>query len=178
MPILPYKNILPKIADNALIADNAVITGDTTIGKSTNIWFNCVIRGDVAPITIGDGTNVQDGTIIHVTRAGHIQNKTTGQLPTIIGKGVTIGHMAMIHACTIEDHSFIGMNSIIMDGAIIESESMVAAGANITPGKTIKSGEVWAGNPGKFLRKMSEEEIRYIKKSEENYIKLAQEYFA
>lgn len=176
--IISYNSILPEIAETALIADNATITGDVIIGKETNIWYGCVIRGDVAPIKIGDGTNVQDNSVIHVSRANHPTNKTGKNIaPTIIGKGVTIGHKTLIHAATIEDYCFIGMGSIIMDLAYIESEAMVAAGAVITPKKYIKYGEIYAGNPGKFLRKMSEDEIRYIKVSKENYIALAKEYF-
>lgn len=175
---ISYNNMTPDISGKALIAPNAIISGDVTIGECSNIWYNVVIRGDVAPITIGKDTNIQDGSIIHVTRANHIQNKTSKKSPTIIGSGVTIGHKAMLHACFIEDYSFIGMSSTIMDMARVETESMVAAGAIITPGKTIKRGEVWAGNPGKLLRKMSEEEIKFIKQSAENYILLAKEYFS
>jgi carbonic anhydrase/acetyltransferase-like protein (isoleucine patch superfamily) len=176
--IREYNGTYPTIAKDALIAENAVITGDTHIGKKTNIWYGCVIRGDLAPIRIGDGTNVQDGTIIHVSRPSHPTNKSGAEGgPCIIGKGVTIGHLALLHACVIEDYAFIGMKALVMDMAKVESHAMVAAGAVITPGKTIKYGEIWAGNPGKLFRKLSEEEMRYIKTSESNYIKLAEEYF-
>lgn len=175
---IPYNNILPNIADKAYIAPNAIISGDTTIGEQSNIWYNVVIRGDVAPIKIGKATNIQDGTIIHVSRANHVQNKTTkNKAPTIIGDYVTIGHLSMLHACTIEDKSFIGMRSLIMDLAHVETEAMVAAGSVITPGKIIKRGEIWSGNPGKFMRKMSENEISFITTSAENYVLLAKEYF-
>ncbi|MBT4989299.1 MAG: gamma carbonic anhydrase family protein [Rickettsiales bacterium] len=177
--IIKYRDILPNISDKALIADNATITGDVTIGKNTNIWYGCVIRGDVAPIKIGSGTNVQDNSVIHVSRANHPTNKTGNLIaPTIIGKGVTIGHKALIHAATIDDYCFIGMGSIIMDLVHIEHEAMIAAGAVVTPKRHIKYGEIYAGNPAKLLRKMSEEEIRYIKTSEQNYIELALEYFS
>lgn len=177
--IIPYRNISPNISDKALIADNATITGDVTIGDNASIWYGTVIRGDVAPIRIGSGTNIQDNSVIHVSRANHPTNKTGDKIaPTIIGNGVTIGHKALIHAATIGNYCFIGMGSIIMDLAYIEDEAMVAAGAVVTPKKQIKYGEIYAGNPAKFLRKMSEEEIRYIKISEQNYIELAKEYFA
>jgi len=176
---IKYRSILPKISDKALIAPNAIISGDIEIMENTNIWYNVVIRGDVAPIRIGKNTNIQDGTIIHVTRPNHLQNKTDENgAPTIIGDYVTIGHMAMIHACKIDSNAFIGMSSVIMDLVHIESEAMIAAGAVITPKKIIKRGEIWAGNPGKFLRKMSESEISYITKSAENYVELAKEYFS
>jgi len=175
----PYNGILPKISEKAYIAPNATITGDTEIGDDSGIWYNVVIRGDVAPIRIGKGTNIQDGSVIHVSRANHVQNKTKGEkAPTIIGDYVTIGHMAMIHAATIEDRAFIGMSSLVMDLAYIETEAMVAGGAVIAPGKRIKRGEIWAGNPGRLLRKMSEAEIKFIQTSAENYIELAKEYFA
>jgi carbonic anhydrase/acetyltransferase-like protein (isoleucine patch superfamily) len=177
--IIKYRDILPKIAPLAMIADNATITGDVEIGNKTNIWYGCVIRGDVAPIRIGDGTNIQDNSVIHVSRANHPTNKTGSEVaPTIIGKGVTVGHKALIHAALIGDYCFIGMGSIIMDLANIEDHAMIAAGAVVTPKKQVKYGEIYAGNPAKFLRKMSEAEIRYIKTSEENYIRLAEEYFS
>ena len=174
---IPYRNILPSISPDAFIFPNVIITGDVTIGAYTNIWYNVVIRGDVAKIKIGSETNIQDGTIIHVTRANHIQNKTNQDSPTIIGNKVTIGHKAMLHACIIEDSSFIGMSSVIMDNTIVETEAMVAAGAVVTSGKIIKSREIWAGNPAKFLRKMSEPEIKFINQSAQNYVALAKEYF-
>ena len=165
--ILPYKGIYPKIADDAFVAENAVIIGDVEIGSRSNIWYNCVIRGDVQIIRIGNNTNIQDGTIIHVTR---------GDGPTIIGSGITIGHMALLHACTLEDNCFIGMQSTIMDKAVVESGGMVAAGALVTPGKRIPKGEIWGGNPAKFLRPMKQQEIDYIAISANHYVKLAEEY--
>lgn len=167
--ILPYKGIMPKIADDAFIAPNAVIIGDVEIGSQSNVWFNCVIRGDVNTIRIGERTNIQDGTVIHVTRK-------TG--PTKIGSGVTIGHMALLHACTLEDGCFIGMQSTVMDGAVVKSGAMVAAGAIITPNKKIPSGQIWAGNPAKYMRDLKQEEKDFIPISENNYVELAEEYMA
>ena len=167
--ILPYKGIMPKIAEDAFIAPNAVIIGDVEIGSQTNVWFNCVIRGDVNTIRIGERTNIQDGTVIHVTRK-------TG--PTKIGSGVTIGHMVLLHACTLEDGSFVGMQSMVMDGATVQTGAMVAAGAVVTPNKTIPTGQIWAGNPAKFMRELKDEEKKYISISERNYVELAKEYMA
>jgi len=175
--ILTYRGIRPTIDPSSFIAHNAIISGDTIIGKNVGIWFGCVIRGDVAKIRIGDDTNIQDNTVIHVTRANHIQNKTSDDGgPTIIGKGVTIGHSAIIHACVIEDYSFIGMGSILMDLARVESYGMLAAGAVLTPGKVVKSGQIWAGNPAKYFRDLTEAEKDYIKTSANNYIELMREY--
>ena len=175
--ILTYRGITPKIDSSSFIASTAIISGDVVIGKNVGIWYGCVIRGDVEKIRIGDDTNIQDNTVIHVTRANHAQNKTGDEgAPTIIGKGVTIGHNAIIHACIIEDHAFIGMGSILMDLAKVESYGMLAAGAVLTPGKIVKSGQIWAGNPAKYFRDLTEAEKNYIKTSAENYIDLAREY--
>jgi len=165
--ILPYKGKLPKIANDAFIAQNAVIIGDVVIGSRSSVWYNCVIRGDVNHIRIGQGTNIQDSTVIHVG---------TNNGPTIIGDGVTIGHKALIHACTLYDNSFIGMNSTIMDYAQIKSYSMVAAGALVTNNKTVEENELWAGVPAKFLRKLKKEEVDYISVSKNRYINLAKDY--
>jgi hypothetical protein len=165
--ILPYKNQFPKIAKDAFIAENAVIIGDVEIDSKSSIWYNCVVRGDVNYIRIGKETNIQDGTIIHVG---------TNNGPTIIGDGVTIGHKALIHACTICDYSFIGMNSTIMDYAQIKSYSMVAAGALVTNSKIVEINELWAGVPAKFLRQLKKDEIEYINISKDRYVNLAKEY--
>lgn len=166
--IIPYKGIFPNISEDAFIAPSADIIGDVSIADKVGIWFNCVIRGDVAPVTIGEGTNIQDGTVIHTSRYNGA---------TIIGKNVTIGHKALLHACRVEDDSFVGMGAIIMDGAVIESGAMVAAGALVTPGKRVKSGQIWAGNPAKYFRDMTLEETGYIQESAENYQLHVEEYF-
>ena len=175
--ILTYRGIKPTIDKSAFIAPTAIVSGDTVIGKDVGIWYGVVIRGDVAKIRIGDGTNIQDNSVVHVTRANHAQNKTGDEGgPTIIGKGVTIGHNAIIHACIIEDYAFIGMGTVVMDLAKVESYGMLAAGAVLTPGKVVKSGQIWAGNPAKYLRDLTQKEKDYIKTSEINYIDLAREY--
>lgn len=167
--ILPYKGVVPKIATDAFVAPSASIIGDVEIGSQTGIWFNVVIRGDVEWIKIGERTNVQDGTVIHVTRNGH---------PTRIGSGITIGHSAILHACTLEDNCFIGMGALIMDDVIVESGAMVAAGSMVTPGKRVPKGELWAGRPAKLFRKLTQEEIDFIPISAANYAKHVNEYLA
>jgi carbonic anhydrase/acetyltransferase-like protein (isoleucine patch superfamily) len=133
------------------------------------VWFGCVVRGDVAPVRIGSRTNIQDGTVVHVTRK-------TG--PTTIGNKVTIGHSCLLHACLIEDNCFIGMRATIMDGAVVESGGWVAAGALVTPGKRVPKGQIWAGNPAKHFRDLNEEEQEFIAISAENYVRHAREYLA
>lgn len=167
--ILPYQGTLPTIDSECFIAPNATVIGDVVIGKGTNVWFNVVIRGDVHEIRIGERTNIQDGTIVHVT---------SGKFGTYVGSDITIGHGAVLHACTLEDGCFIGMGATILDGAVVESGAMVAAGAVVTPGKRVKSGELWAGNPAKMMRELKPEDVAFFPKSAENYVKLAAQYRA
>lgn len=175
--IISYRQILPKIDQSAFIAENAVIAGDVVVGKNSGVWYGCVIRGDVTKITIGQNTNIQDNTVIHGTRPNHAQNKTGSEgAPVYIGDNVTIGHNTIIHACTVKNNSFIGMGAIVMDLAIVEEYGMLAAGAVLTPGKIIKSGQLWVGNPAKYFRDLTQEERDYIKVSADNYAELAMEY--
>lgn len=175
--ILPYNSILPNIDKSAFVAHTAIISGDVEIGQNSGIWYGCVIRGDVTKITIGKNTNIQDNTVIHGTRPNHLANKTGAEgAPVFIGDNVTIGHNAIIHACIIQDNAFIGMGSIVMDKVIVEPFAMVAAGAVVTPGKVIKSGQIWTGNPAKYFRDMTQAEKDYIQISADNYAILAKEY--
>ena len=162
-----YNNLKPQIANSAFIAVGSRIIGDVKIADNCSIWYNTVLRGDVDYIKIGSNTNIQDGSVVHTS----IYNG-----PTNIGANVTIGHMALIHSCTIEDYAFIGMHSTIMDKARVEPYSMVAAGALISPGKIVKTGELWAGVPGKFIRKLTTKEIEHIKISSKTYVEHAKEY--
>ncbi|RUM61683.1 MAG: gamma carbonic anhydrase family protein [Persephonella sp.] len=159
--IKSYKGKYPKIGKNVFIAENAVIIGDVEIGDDCSIWYNTVIRGDVNYIRIGERTNIQDGTIIHVTNKTH---------PTILGKEITVGHKVMLHGCVIEDRCLIGMSATIMDGVVVGKESIVGAGALITPNKKIEPHSLWVGSPAKFKRKLTEEEIKWLEKSYKNYI--------
>ena len=167
--IIPYKGITPRIHPSAFIADGAVIIGDVEIGADSAVWFNCVIRGDVNEIRIGERTNVQDGSIIHVTRGGH---------GTYIGSGITIGHNSVIHACTLQDNCFVGMSTTLLDGSVVESNGMLAAGAVLTPGKRVPAGELWAGNPAKKLRDLTPKDLDFFPVSAAGYVSLAQEYMS
>lgn len=165
--ILPYKKILPKLADSVWIADNAVVAGDVKIGEGSSVWFGCTIRGDVHEIRIGKRTNIQDNSVVHVTR------NLSG---TYIGDYVTVGHGAILHACHIGNHAFVGMGAIILDNARLEDRSMLAAGSLLTSGKTVKSGQLWGGSPAKYMRDMTEAELKYLQTSADNYVRLAGEY--
>ncbi|TVR80820.1 MAG: gamma carbonic anhydrase family protein [Rhodospirillales bacterium] len=165
--ILPYRGVVPTVADSVFLAPNATVIGDVVIGADTNIWFGCVIRGDVNIVRIGQRTNIQDGTIVHVSRE---------KFGTFIGDDVTIGHLALIHACTLEDRCFIGMNATVMDGCVVEPEAMVAAGAVVTPGKRVRTGQLWAGTPAKHIRDLSREDRDGMSATAPHYVRLARTY--
>jgi len=166
--IMDYGGTSPDIAADAFIAPNAAVIGDVVIGAQSSIWFACTVRGDGNFIRIGARTNIQDGTVIHVDSAS---------LPTIIGDDVTVGHMALIHACTLEDGSFVGMAATVMDGAVVESGAMVAAGALVTPGKRVAAGELWAGSPAKKWRDLTDHERATLTDAAAHYVELAKGYF-
>ncbi|KAJ0231890.1 Gamma carbonic anhydrase 2 [Hirschfeldia incana] len=159
----------PLVDKDAFVAPSASVIGDVQIGKGSSIWYGCVLRGDVNNISVGSGTNIQDNSLVHVAKT----NLAGKELPTTIGDNVTIGHSAVIHGCTVEDDAFVGMGATLLDGVVVEKHAMVAAGSLVKENTRIPSGEVWAGNPAKFMRKLSDEEIAYISKSAENYINLA-----
>jgi carbonic anhydrase/acetyltransferase-like protein (isoleucine patch superfamily) len=165
--ILPYKDILPKIDDTAFVAANAAVMGDVVIGANSSIWYGVTIRGDVNIIRIGSGTNIQDGTVIHVATFGN---------GTHVGDNVTVGHMALLHDCTLEDESYVGMGSIVMDGAVIEKRAFVAAGALVTPGKRVPTGQLWAGRPAKYLRDLTDDDYKLMDWSGPHYVRLGQDH--
>lgn len=164
--IMPWQGVHPRIDPDAWVAPNATVIGDVTIGAGSSLWFQTVVRGDVARIVIGTGTNLQDGTVVHVS----------SRFPTTIGDDVLIGHMAMIHGCTIGSGAFIGMKACVMDGCVIESGGMLAAGALLTPGKRIATGELWAGSPAKRMREVSEAERADMRAAPQRYARRAAEY--
>ena len=174
--IIPYRNKYPRIAPDAFVAETAVIIGDVEIGPRASIWFGCVLRGDTNSIRVGAGTNIQDGTIVHCNNAPEGKDPEAPGYRTTIGANITVGHMAMLHACTLEDGCFIGMRSAVIDGAVIESRAMVAAGAMVTPFKRVRSGELWAGSPAKLMRALSDEEIAGFAYSADHYCRLAESY--
>jgi len=179
--LLPYRGIMPRIDPTAFVAPGAVIIGDVVIGPKASVWFGCVLRGDVNHIRIGARTNIQDGTVIHVASGLQPARMTDKEMPakgypTILGDDVTVGHMALLHACTVESGGFVGMKAIVMDGAKIETQGMLAAGALLTPGKTVFKKQLWAGNPAKFWRDLSENDIAGFHMRAQQYVDLGQEY--
>lgn len=165
MPIiLPYLDLKPNIADTAYIADNAAIAGDVEIGDESSVWFGVTMRGDVNDIKVGKRTNIQENTVVHTTY------KVSG---AYVGDDVTIGHSAVIHACTIGCRILIGMQACVMDKAIVEDDSIVAAGSLVTPGKVVKSGQLWAGRPARYVRDLTQEEHDYNLWSAKHYAELA-----
>lgn len=146
----------PRVHSSAFIAPGCRLIGDIEIGADVSIWYNCVLRADVNRMVIGARTNIQDGSVCHVDspRPGSPEG-----YPLIIGEDVLIGHMAMVHGCVLADRAFVGLGSIVMDGATIDSEGMLAAGAMLTPGKRIGARELWAGRPAKLMRMLQDAEV-------------------
>jgi gamma-carbonic anhydrase len=165
--VMPYKGITPTIAADVYVAPTAAVIGDVHIGAGSSIWFAATVRGDVNEIRIGARTNVQDGSTIHVTTGGH---------GTYIGDDVTIGHNAIIHACTIESLCLIGMGACLMDGVVVESRAMVAAGALVTPNKRVPAGQLWGGAPARYMRALKEQELAELAESARHYAELAAHY--
>jgi len=174
--IRAFQGISPIIGEGTYVDEAASVIGDVVLGDDVSIWPGTVVRGDVNFIRIGSRTNVQDGTIIHVTHDGPYGKP--GGFATVIGEDVTIGHAAVIHACVIEDACLIGMGATILDGAIIRKNGFVGAGAVVPPGKTVESSELWLGNPAKCVRKLSEKEIEQLYYSAQHYVRLKDKYLA
>lgn len=174
--IRAFQGVSPIIGEGTYVDEAATVIGDVVLGDDVSIWPGTVVRGDVNYIRIGSRTNVQDGTIIHVTHDGPYGKP--GGFATVIGEDVTIGHAAVIHACVIEDACLIGMGATVLDGALIRKNGFVGAGAVIPPGKVVESGELWLGNPAKCVRKLSEKEIEQLYYSAQHYMRLKDKYLA
>lgn len=176
MHIRPYKGILPTLGARSYVDPAATVIGDVVLGDDVSIWPGTIVRGDVNFIRIGARTNVQDGTVIHVTHDGPFTRP--GGFPTVIGSDVTIGHGAIVHACAIGDFCLIGMGATVLDGARVERYGFVGAGAVVSPGKTVGEAELWLGNPARFVRRLGEREIEQLHYSAQHYVRLKDEYLA
>jgi carbonic anhydrase/acetyltransferase-like protein (isoleucine patch superfamily) len=167
--IIDYKEFTPKIGDNPFIAHSADVIGDVEMGDDVSIWFGAVVRGDVHSIKIGDRTNVQDLSMLHVTHYKKERKEGDGN-PCIIGSDVTIGHRVMLHGCRVEDGCLIGMSTTILDGAVIGKESIVGAGSLVTKNKKFPPRSLIMGTPAKFIRELSDDEVEELYASAARYV--------
>lgn len=172
-PLRAYRGVLPKLGARVYIDPAATVIGDVELGDDVSIWPGVVLRGDVERIRIGARSNVQDGSVVHVTHDGPY---TPGGFPCSIGADVTVGHAAMLHACTVEDGCLIGMHATVLDGAVVQHHAFVGAGALVAPGKVVGRGELWIGNPARCVRKLGEREIEALQYSAAHYVELKDEY--
>jgi carbonic anhydrase/acetyltransferase-like protein (isoleucine patch superfamily) len=156
----------PRLGSGVYIARGAVVVGDVEIGDRSSVWYHAVLRGDINRIVVGHDSNIQDNAVLHLA----------DDFPCLVGSWVTIGHGAIVHACTIEDACLIGMGSIILDGAVVKKNGFVGAGAVVSPGKTVGPGELWLGNPARFVRLLDAKEIEQLTYSAEHYVRLKDRY--
>jgi carbonic anhydrase/acetyltransferase-like protein (isoleucine patch superfamily) len=168
-PIYSLGGVTPKVALDAFIAPTAAVIGDVEIGAETGVWFHCLVRGDLNFVRIGARTNIQDGAIIHVD---------SGAAAAVIGDDVTVGHNAVIHACTLKNRAFVGISATVLDGAMIEEGGMLGAGGLLTPGKVIGRNELWVGSPARLIRTMTDEERRKFDRNAVVYRDLAARFRA
>lgn len=161
MPLIKARGHFPQIAENVFIAEGAQVIGDVRIGKGASIWFNTTLRGDVMPITVGEETNIQDGSVLH---------GTFGKYACEIGRRVTVGHTVILHGCKIGSHCLIGMGSIVMDGAEIGERSVVGAGSLVTEGKKFPPKSLIVGRPAVVKRSLTDEELNFLEQSADNYL--------
>lgn len=167
--LLAYKGVTPQLDPTVFLAPGSSVIGDVQVGEQSSIWFNVVVRGDVNFIRVGNRTNIQDGTVVHVTRETH---------PTIIGNDVTVGHNVTLHGCRIHDGCLIGIGAIVLDGSVIGASSLVAAGTVVAPGTEIPPRSLVMGSPGKVKRTLSEEECIHIHSFSIRYIEYQEDYKA
>jgi gamma-carbonic anhydrase len=165
--IRPFKGVTPTVPASAYVEESAQIVGDVVLGEGASVWFNAVLRGDVGPIRIGDRTNIQDVCVVHCTRGKHF---------TTLGNDITVGHSVTLHGCTVKDRVLVGMGSTIMDASVIEEDSIVGAGALVTPGSTFPPRSLITGSPAKVKRTLTDDEVAFIRQSAQNYLGYAREH--
>jgi carbonic anhydrase/acetyltransferase-like protein (isoleucine patch superfamily) len=166
MAVYELDALKPEVADSAWVADNAQVMGDVVMGPHSSVWYSSVVRGDSDKITIGEGSNVQDGSVLHADVG----------MPLTLGKHVTVGHMVQLHGCTIGDESLIGIGAIVLNGAKIGKNCLVGAGSLVTEGKEFPDGSMILGSPAKVVRQLSPEQIAGLRRSAQHYIDNAQRH--
>ena len=169
MAIRKFEQYTPQIAESAFVDESAVVTGNVVIGADSSVWPMCSVRGDIHSIRIGERTNIQDGSILHVS---HDSEFAPGGYPLSIGDDVTVGHSAVVHACTVEDMCLIGMGAVLLDGAVVRSGAMVGAGSLVPPGKDLEGGYLWLGSPVKQMRELTDTEKAFLEYSASHYVEL------
>lgn len=174
--IRAFEGNYPQVDRSAFLDETAMVVGDVVLGEDSSVWPMAVVRGDVNRVRIGARTNIQDGSILHVTHRGGYFGAKGFELT--IGEDVTVGHGAVLHGCTVEDSCLIGMRATVMDGALVEKGSMVAAGALVSPGTKVTSGWLWKGTPARPARRLTEEEEQYLLYSAQHYVALARRHAA
>lgn len=162
-----------ELGERVFIDPSAVVLGDLVLGDDVSIWPHCAVRADMHQVRIGARSNIQDGTVLHVT---HASDYNPDGWPLTIGSDVTVGHRAVLHGCTLGNRVLVGMGAIIMDGVVVEDEVMIAAGALVTPGKRLESGMLYAGQPARAMRPLKDSEQRFLSYSAQNYVRLKQRY--
>lgn len=173
--IRPFKQTFVQLDSSVYVDDSSILVGDIVLGEDSSVWPLCAARGDVNIIRIGQRTNIQDGTILHVSRPSPAN---PNGYPLLIGDEVTVGHKCMLHGCVIGNRVLVGMGAIVMDGAIVEDDVMIAAGSLISPNKRLESGYLYVGNPAKQKRPLKEQEIAFLKASADNYVRLKNVYLS
>lgn len=173
MHLRPYRGRLPRLGENAYVDSAAVVVGDVEIGADASIWPFVAARGDVNFMRIGARSNIQDNCVLHVTHDGPY---TPGGAPLIIGEDVTVGHGAILHACTIENACLIGMHATVLDNVHVHKHAMIGAGAVVSPGKIVGEGELWLGNPARCVRTLTDKQIEQLYYSAKHYVRLKDEY--
>jgi carbonic anhydrase/acetyltransferase-like protein (isoleucine patch superfamily) len=173
MTVRSYQGISPKLANGVYVDDSAVVIGDVTLGQDSSVWPHCSVRGDVNKVRIGARTNIQDGSVLHVT---HRYPELPDGHPLIIGDDVTVGHKVILHGCTVEDKVLVGMGSIVLDGAVLESKVLLGAGSLVTEGKVLQGGYLWLGSPVRKVRTLTEKELSWFEYSAQHYVRLKQSH--
>lgn len=173
MAIRSFNGITPRIAPSAYVDETALVIGDVSIGEDTSLWPMTVARGDVHRITIGARSNIQDGSVLHVTQDNAFN---PGGFALTIGSDVTVGHGAILHACTIADLVLVGMGATVLDGAQVHSRAMIGAGALVPPGKVLEGGYLYVGNPAKQVRRLRDQELAYLEFSARHYMALKDQH--